>query len=242
MYIAGTSLLSVAALLLGLFNRRVFFGDGNGPGFVDFSRLFYLGNWLGFWCAVSSLVCFWVSASQTRIPLVSRRALAPAIAVSLCAYFVIFSIPEESNKNGWKRGAVGLRVYWETKRRLWTEYRADARLKGAFQGKWKTAEGALLAIQEGQILITEPGKVTEFNETNCADSAWFRYQIADRQGVGYHFYRAGMLQSSQFLNLPEAPYPVLTYTCNGRDAAFMVLGDRRLVAILYDGSQMAFTK
>jgi hypothetical protein len=242
MYGAGIFFLSVAALLLGVFSHKLFFGDGSSVGYVDFSGLYYWAQWIGFWCAIASLAWFGLAAWQHRFPLLSRRALAPAIALALCAHFLIFSIPEASNEHGWKKSAVGWRVYVQTKCRIWNEARADAQLKAPFHGAWKTAEGASLRIKPEQIVITEPGKATEFSDANCADFSYFRYQIEDLHGVGYHFYRAGVLRTPLFLDLREAPYPVLTYTCNGRDAAFIVLAPRRLVAVLYDGSLMSFTK
>jgi hypothetical protein len=242
MYGAGIFFLTVACLLLGILNKKAFFGGGGAATFIDFSMLYYMAQWIGFWCAIASLVWFGLAAWRAPFPLLSRRALAPALAVVLCVQFLIFSMPEKSNRNDWARSAVGWRVYWATKRRIWSEQRADARLKGAFRGKWEATGGIRLAIKEEQILITEPGKVTEFSMTNCPDSVYLRYQIQDRHGVGYHFYRAGMLRSSLFQDLLEAQYPVLTYTCNGRDAAFMVLAPRRLVAVLYDGSLMTFNR
>jgi len=111
-YGAGIFFLSVAALLLGIFSHKLFFGDGSSVGYVDFSVLYYWAQWGGFWCAVVSLVWFGLSAWHARFPLLSRRDLAPALAVFLCAHFLIYSIPEASNEHGWKRSAVGWRVYW----------------------------------------------------------------------------------------------------------------------------------
>lgn len=242
MYWAGVSLLGIAAFLLGLFSHKLFFGDGHSVGYVNFDGIYYGAQWTGFWCAVLSLALFALAAWLAPFPLLSRRALAPAIALALCVHFLAFSIPEASNRHTWKEGAVGWSIYVETKRRIWTEQRADAKLKGTFDGKWTNPEGARLQIKPDLIRLAAADAAMEFSDATCADYPDFRYQMANRHEVGYHFYRAGRLMSPLYRDLPEGLYPLLTYTCNGRDAAFMVLGPRRLVAVLYDGSLMTFAK
>jgi hypothetical protein len=242
MYTAGVILLVVAAILLAAFSHTLFFGDGRTVGFLDFSGVYYWAQWIGFWSAAASLAAFVLCARLAPLPLLSPRGLAPALAVALCVHFLIYSIPEASNKDGWRKGAVGWKVYMDTKRRIWAEERADASLKGAFRGKWSAAGSVRLEIGEGHIVLTNRGTAQEFSEDRCPGSSYLAYRVEDRHGVGYHFYRAGMLRSPLYSDLPEGGYPILTFTCNGQETAFLAIGPRRLAAVLPDGALLTFTR
>jgi hypothetical protein len=232
-YSAGVFFLIAATLLFGVFNRTFFFGDGHMVGPLDFSEVFYWAQWSGFWFAALSAVLFALAARQSSFPWFSRRAIAPALALVLCVHFVMASIPEWSNRDGWRKGALGWNVYMETKRRLWREKRADAELKHAFAGQWKNAQGVRVEIKPGRIRFTGPA---------CAEYSTFRYEMAEWRELGIHFYHAGLAASPLYRNLPDRRYPLLTCVCNGREAAFMVLEPRRLFAVLEDGSSMTFVQ
>ena len=239
-YPAGVAFLTLAAILLSVFSRKFFFGDG-AAGLMDFSELFYWGQWIGFWCTVLSLCSFALAAHFAPFPLISRRAVPPALALALCLSFLAFSIPEWSNKDGWRKGAIGWKVYVDTKVRLWRERREagarEATFREAFYGRWKTAEGATLVIERGKVMLD----ATEFSLATCADGA-FRSEMASKTAIGMHFYRAGLVMSPQYKRLPEGRYPLLTYTCNGRDASFMAIEPRQLFVVLPDGTAMTFTR
>ncbi len=242
MYIAGVIFVGIAALLLGVFSHTLFFGDGQSVGYMDFSILYYWAQWIGVWCAAASLGLFALCALLAPFPVLSRRGLAPALAAALCINFLVYSIPEASNKDGWRKDAVGWKVYADTKCRIWAEKKADSALKGAFHGTWRADRGRKLEIHEARILLTGQGPSQEFSEDRCPGSAYLAYRIEDRHGVGYHFYRAGMLKSPLYSDLPEGRYPILTFTCNGQETAFLAIGPPRLAAVLSDGALLTFTR
>jgi hypothetical protein len=234
----------LAIFLLVVFNRSVFYGDNSGPSpFIklDFGAIFYGAQWGGFWCAVLSLILFTASGMRSHTPLVSTRNILPALSLALCISFLAFSMPEWSNFDRWKDGALGWNVYVETKLSARRERRADAALIGAFNGTWIAEGGARLEIQPGNVVLTMDGVRTEFSDTTCPEAPLIRYKLADLRDVGYHFYRAGLLSTALFKNLPDRNYPLLVYTCNGRDTAFTVLDDR-LFVVLYDGTSFTFTR
>lgn len=240
---AAIFFLSVAALLLVLFNRAAFYGEGTSSSFIklDFGALFYGAQWAGFWCAIVSLALFTIAGLRTPFPLLSAKNLLPVLSFGLCIYFLAFSMPEWSNFDRWKDGQLGADVYIQTKLTARRERIADEELKDAFLGNWVGSGGERLRVQEGRATLYAGSQTMEFSETSCPIAPFIRYAQADLRDVGYHFYRAGLLNTPLFKELEDRKYPMYVYTCNGRDLAFVVLDDRMFV-VLYDGTSFVFTR
>jgi hypothetical protein len=222
MYASGIVLLVVAAGLFILFGRYLFLGDGVGTYPIDLTELFYWAQWAAFWIMLASLALLCVDAWR------NRRWVAPAVALLFIGHFFVYAMPEMSNKDRWGKGALGLPVFVRTKLAIWADQRADRELKAVFQGNWRTEHGSSLDIKG--------------LETSCHETLDLRYSMADVRDIGYHFYRAGMLNTPLFKNLEAKKYPLLVCTCNGRQAAFVALEKRRLLAVQYDGTSEIFSK
>lgn len=109
MYASGIVLLVVAAVLFTLFGQFLFLGDGVGTFPLDFSELFYWAQWAAFWIALVSLTLLCLDARR------NRRWVAPGIALLFIGHFLIYTMPEMSNRRTWGKGALGLNVFVRTK-------------------------------------------------------------------------------------------------------------------------------
>jgi hypothetical protein len=165
------------------------------------------------------------------------------MGLGLAVLFAAYSMPGTSNRLQWLAVPAGLKARLEIKAAKAREGRGGNLLHAAFQGRWKSAEGASLEIRSGRVRLKEGRTVKEFGESACEGAApYVRYETGDRSGVGYHFHRAGMVTSPLFRELPEGRYPLLTCICKGRNAAFIVVEPGRLVAVLEDGTLLTFWK
>src|SRR5260370_19937701 len=157
-YVVATVFVVLGGALLALSSPFA----GPQHGLLDFSDIFWYGQWSGFWLLALSLLLFlldWLQSPGRYRPLWQWEMLPPSAAILLCLAFVAFTMPERSNQRPWP-GKLGVGSYARTKLGQHAAAQAILRISNQFSGKWMGTDG------QRQQFSTERGS----GRATCGDS------------------------------------------------------------------------
>jgi hypothetical protein len=129
-----------------------------------------------------------------------------------------------------------------TLKTLWAEWRnarAERRLGRLFHGCWRTAAGVRLEIAPRRVKLRTGDGLLELSPATCGFSQ-FCFHLAEQPPGAGHYYRAGLLTG--YRRMPEGMRPMLVHACTSGDASFVLDEPSRLLAVLYDGRRLCFTR
>lgn len=235
-YWFGVGLVVLAAALLGITHPAIFYGPPDSPGsFLDFSDLFYYGQWIGFWLLTGSLGLFWMlhrASPAVFQPLAKPASVAPVLAVVLLAHFVVFTMPEASNRGSWKRRNLGIKAYLDAKTSFLRERRANQAVVQRFTGAWKAANGVVYSFSANGARMSVGSQGKMMDAGHCGERMLIRYEMNDPGELYTQFMESSDELRRVFGNLVEQPLPIVTCTCDSEYRRFTILPDGRMVGFI----------
>lgn len=132
-------ILAVAAAFTVVFDQRVFFGSGQGGGWISFASWYHDGAWWAFRLAIAALVLYGVAAVTSGA---GHRIgwREPAIALALVVWALVRGVPHPANVSSWARGEVGA-LAWLRAERGQRDQAATPIGPEVFAGTWRAADG-----------------------------------------------------------------------------------------------------
>jgi len=221
MYAFGIGLLVVATALFVLFGPA-FLTGGSGTYPLNFDEFYFWAQWAAFWITLASLGIF----------ALNRRTVPMVLAALLIVHFLWRTMPEKSNEDRWVKGAIGFRVYFQTKRAAWEKEHARKQVLAAFSGVWRATPGTLLSIEQERVMLSDQEIPSEFRE----------YTWEPPARLDFLFMRAGMVNSPLRRNLANREYLQLRLASGREESVFVLIEPKRLFAVLDDGSVLLFSK
>lgn len=131
--------LALSALLSVVFDPRVFFGSGQGGGWISFASWFHDGSWWAFRLAVAALVLYGIVAAMSD-PAHRLSWREPVLALAVVAWALVRGVPHPANVSSWARGEVGA-LAWIRAQRDQRDQTATAIGPEVFAGTWRAADG-----------------------------------------------------------------------------------------------------
>ncbi|HUQ84614.1 MAG TPA: hypothetical protein VM076_25900 [Gemmatimonadaceae bacterium] len=133
--------LALSAVMTVAFDPRVFFGSGQGGGWISFASWFHDGSWWAFRLAIAALVLYGIAAA-TSDPAHRVSWREPVIAGALVAWALVRGVPHSANVSSWARGDVGA-LAWLRAERGQRDQEEIAIGPEVFAGSWRAADGTI---------------------------------------------------------------------------------------------------
>jgi hypothetical protein len=113
---------------------------------------------------------------------------------------------------------------------------APPRAENPFTGNWATTENAGITIGADTVVQHQPdGESTMLGQSTCRGAFRFVYGTKTRQALTDMVSRQPDLRRRLSDLLVEQSYPIAELDCDRGDQTYVLLNDRRLLAIYRDG-------
>ena len=233
-------LVALAGALFTIFGRPYLQGEVRGWIYMRFDELYFWAQWTAFWMTLISLPLLFSHPQSRSLTRITWRMFPAWIAIALCLRFVIRDMPEASNRDRWRDGHLGLRVFIQTKLNQHRQMRAHREMLGRFDGRWTTATGHALTVNEATLTLESPGAAVVIIDKPTQHR---RYGWESPDRLNYLFVRVGMRYSPLRRNLQQRPYPLLeVHLDDEREYTFLLLEASRLFPVFPDGGSVIYSR